>query len=155
MSISFTVPQKSLRFRWNAIACAVAIFIWSTPEEDRPIFPAVLGLWLALSLAVAWVIGRFGGRTLRGRSLFTALIAFGAVAGAATSVCAALLMVFKDARHAHPFPDFPPALLGATLARLPAWALAGALVGLGVALFLVALNRRRPDTPSSAEATVL
>ena len=48
--MSFTVPPRSLWLRWNAILCAVAIFIWSTPEEDRPIFAAGLGIWLALSL---------------------------------------------------------------------------------------------------------
>ncbi len=146
--MSFTVPPCSLWLRWNAILCAVAIFIWSTPEEDRPIFAAGLGIWLALSLFANWASGRYAGRVLHGARIFAALGAAGAALGAAANLLAVLLMVFKDVRHAHPFPDFPPALLGALLERLPAWAAAGLLFGLGIGFVAVARNRRLPDAAS-------
>jgi hypothetical protein len=140
--MSFTVPPRSLFLRWNAIVCAVAILIWSTPEEDRPIFSAVLGAWLAASLAVGWLTGRYAGVVLRESRAMAAFVGLGAYLGAASNLCAVLLMIFKDARHGHMYPDYPPAMLGAMLARLPSWAFAGALVGLGAALYLAARSRR-------------
>ncbi len=153
--MSFAIPPRSLFLRWNAIACAVVIFVWSTPEEDRLVFSAALGVWLALTLSVGWVVGRYAGVTLRGGRMLAAFAAFGVWSGAASNLCTVLLMVFKDARHAHLYPDYPPALLAAMLARLPAWALAGALAGTGAALLMAALGRRRPNRASSAVPPVL
>src|SRR5690606_5341653 len=135
--------------RWNMIACAVAIFIWSTPEEDRPLYPALLGAWLAVSLVWRWMTGRYAGLNLKGSRLIAAAALFGVACGALSSICAVLLMLFKDARHAHLYPDYPPALLGAMLARLPAWSLAGMLAAIGTVLLLSAFRRRRADAASS------
>lgn len=134
--MSVYIPPRGLFQRWNAIFCAVAIFIWSGPEEDRPIFAALLATWLALSITAWWVTGHFGDRIWRGWRLWAGFAAAGAFTGALANLCAILLMIFKDARHAHPFPDYPPALLGAMLTRFPAWAAAGTFAGLGVALWL-------------------
>lgn len=153
--MNWTVPPRTLWLRWNAIACAVAIFIWSTPEEDRLIYPALLGTWLAVSLLWNWVSNRYAGRTLHGTRLLVAAAWFGAVTGAVSSLCAVLLMLFKDARHAHLYPDYPPALLGAMLARLPAWSLAGALAAVGVAMLLSALRRRHSDAASPDSAAMI
>jgi hypothetical protein len=59
-------------------------------------------------------------------------------------------MLLKSAAHAHTYPDYPLPLLGATLARSPAWATAGALIGLGSALLWIALSPPAPDQPSSS-----
>ena len=151
----WTVPPRTLWLRWNAIACAVAIFVWSTPEEDRPIFPALLGAWLAVSLLWRWVSNRHAGRTLHGTRLLIAAALFGAASGAFASLCAVLLMLFKDARHAHLYPDYPPPILGAMLARLPAWSLAGALAAVGLAILLSAIRRRYSDAASPDSAAVI
>lgn len=151
----WTIPPRLLWQRWNAIACAIAIFIWSTPEEDRLIFPALLGTWLAVTLLWRGVVNRFSGRTLHGHRLLIAAALFGAASGALSSICAVLLMLFKDARHAHLYPDYPPALLGAMLARLPAWSLAGALAVVGIAIILAAVGRRRADASSPDHAIMI
>lgn len=153
--MNWTIPPRTLWLRWNMIACATAIFIWSTPEEDRPVFPALLGAWLAISLLWRWLLGRYSGRSLQGIRLVSSAALFGAVSGSLSSLCAVLLMLFKDARHAHLFPDYPPAILGAMLARLPAWSLAGALAAVGVALLLSALRRRRADAVSPDSAAMI
>jgi hypothetical protein len=153
--MGLTIPARTLAMRWNAIACALTIFVWSTPEDDR-VAPAVaLGMWLALTVMSSWVAGRFAGRTLRGARLGAALAVFGSVTGAAVSISTVLLMVFKDARHAHMYPDFPPTLLGGILLRLPAWTVAGGFAGLGVALVLMALSRRAANRTSSRRQPVL
>jgi hypothetical protein len=153
--MNWTIPRRTLWLRRNMIACAVAIFIWSTPEEDRLAFPALLGAWLAVSLLWRWLISRYSGRTLQGIHLIFSAALFGAASGAFASICAVLLMLFKDARHAHLFPDYPPPVLGAVLARLPAWSLAGMLAAVGAALLLSALYRRRIDAASPDPAAMI
>lgn len=144
----WTLPHRTLWWRWNAIACAIAILVWSTPEEDRLIFPALLGVWLAVSIVWRTLTNRFAGQTLRGVRLIAAAALSGAASGALSSICAVLLMIFKDARHAHLYPEYPPVLLGAMLARLPAWTLAGLLLALGLILCLSTLRQRHPDAVS-------
>lgn len=153
--MKWTVPARTLWLRWNAILCALAIFIWSTPEEDRLVFPALLGAWLAVSLLWRGVIIRYAGRTLHGTRLLIAASLFGAASGALTNICALLLMLFKDARHAHLYPDYPPAMLGGMLARLPAWTLAGMLAGVGMVLLFSAFRQRRSDAVSLDSAVML
>lgn len=153
--MSWTIPPRTLWLRWNAIACAVAIFVWSTPEEDRLIFPALLGGWMAFSLLWRWVSNRYAGTTLQSTRLLIAAGMFGAATGALSSLCAVLLMLFKDARHAHLYPDYPPSILAAMLARLPAWSLAGALAAAGLAMLLSALRQRHADTASPESAAMI
>ena len=63
----------------------------------------------------------------------------GALIGALTALATALLMLFKNLRHGHLFPDYPLDMLLDTLERLPYWSLAGALAGLGIG-FLIRLR---------------
>jgi hypothetical protein len=53
--------------------------------------------------------------------------------GASSPPVSALLLVFKNAWHAHGFWDYPPALIADLLLRTPLWILAGALIGAGLA----------------------
>lgn len=59
----------------------------------------------------------------------------GATGGALATVLTTVLMFFKNAWHAHPFPDYPTGMLLAMLERLPWWALAGGLLGLALRLW--------------------
>jgi hypothetical protein len=153
--MNWTIPPRTLWLRWNTVACAIAIFIWSTPEEDRPIFPALLGAWLTVSLLWNAVTNRCSGRALRSVRLISTAALFGAASGGLSSICAVALMLFKDARHAHFYPDYPPAILGAMLARLPAWTLAGTLAAVGIAMLLAALRQRRADAVSPDSAAMI
>jgi hypothetical protein len=64
----------------------------------------------------------------------------GAADGLGTSVATAVLMFFKNARHAHVFPDYPAGMIIAVLERAPLWAAAGALAGLSIGLAWLALQ---------------
>ena len=110
------------------VACGVAILLWSGVEDTGAEAVTMLGLLVALAAT-----GMILPRALH--SLPYSIFA-GAIFGALTSLSTTALMVFKDLRHAHPFPDYPPGMLLATLERLPAWALAGGLLALGCALLL-------------------
>ena len=98
---------------------------------------------------------RCAGITIYNVKLVVSAALFGAVSGAFSSICAVLLMLFKDARHAHLYPDYPPRILGAMLSRLPAWLVAGALAAIGVVLLLSMFHRRmfNATSPESARVT--
>ena len=80
------------------------------------------------------------------KNLESAVVA-GAAFGALASLSTFALMLFKDLRHAHAFPDFPPHMLLGMLERLPVWALAGGLAGLGIGI-LLRLSRIISHSPS-------
>ncbi|MCY4464550.1 MAG: hypothetical protein OXE46_03330 [Chloroflexi bacterium] len=110
------------------LACGIAILLWSGVEDNDALAVSLLGALLALALAALLMP-----RALK--SLASAATV-GAVFGAVASLSTFALMLFKDLRHAHAFPDYPPHMLLGMLERLPAWALAGALTGLGCGLLL-------------------
>ena len=110
------------------VVCGVMIMLWSGVEDTGAETVTLLGLLVALAITALI-------RPLTLHSLPSSIIA-GAICGALTSLSATALMLFKDLRHAHAFPDYPPGMLLATLERLPAWSLAGGLLALGCALLL-------------------
>jgi hypothetical protein len=57
-------------------------------------------------------------------------------------------MLFKTGWHGHGFPDYPPPMMLAMLERLPVWMLAGALIGLAIAMIkLVVSPANTPQNP--------
>lgn len=131
------------------LALALVVFIWSGIEDTDVITVTVLGV--ALSIAgVAWILGKrdLDQRWKRHGLVLLAMMA-GACAGALSSLMTVALMLFKDIRHGHVFPDYSPALMLAMLERLPIWTIAGALMGCGCALLLGVfeeIGRRKRQT---------
>lgn len=133
--------------RGALLLTGLAILFWSGLEDSDASAVTILGALSSLSLTL-WLVARIAA----GLALTPLHIALaGALAGALASLCAAALMLFKNLRHAHIFPDYPAEMLVAALARLPLWAFAGALAGLGIGLLLVtrlneiAQERARPE----------
>ncbi len=133
--MSLRLPSRR-RLRPFAAAWGAAAFLWLGPESDAVWPPALLGLGLAALLALRWTADM----TAAAPWFAPAAALLGGLIGLGTAPAAALLMLFKNALHAHLFPDYPPALILALLARVPAWALAGALAGLGLAFAWRALR---------------
>lgn len=122
--------------RLMLLALAAITLLWSGVEDQDVVTVTALGI--AISIAgVAWFLAKCGpsAEQTRFTSVFSALI-LGSLIGALSSLITVALMLFKDIRHGHPFPDYPPALMLAMLERLPIWTIAGALIGLGCALLL-------------------
>ncbi|MBK9123341.1 MAG: hypothetical protein IPM16_09520 [Chloroflexi bacterium] len=136
--------RPGLLLRWNGVLCAVMIFLWSGPEDTRIGSAVALGVWAAVSLGTYWA-SRYSRTTFVGWKAAVCWAAFGSAVGAGAALCTVLVMLFKDVRHAHPFPDFPPGLLAAMIARIPAWAAAGALLGISFGLVRAALDPRSTD----------
>ncbi len=132
-----TIPRRAGWVRWLIIVWGVLIFIW-LGQEDNHVWPvALLGAGAAMIFALAWVQGRYGGRSISpvGVPLWGA--SFGAGVGLGGAVMTAFLMLFKNVRHAHIMPDYPNALMGAMLALSPAWMLAGMCFGVGAGIILI------------------
>ncbi|MFW5771784.1 MAG: hypothetical protein ACOCZH_00570 [Phototrophicaceae bacterium] len=139
------LPRRGSRARLAALACGIAIFAWLGPEDTHVWPVAALGTVTAALAVWLWTLGKLGGARLNGRQLALLAALLGAVTGLASSIITAGLMLLKNAYHAHAFPDYPPALMGAMIQRAPTWALAGTLAGLALALAWQALNAPEPD----------
>lgn len=134
------IPVRSRHTRWAIVVYGLAVFLWSGPESTQ-VWPVVLlGMCGAGLSAYVWITPRLGGRRLQPPTLLALFGALGIAVGLGTAVLTVALMLFKDIRHAHLFPDYPPLLLGAVLARAPVWMIAGGLIGLGLGM-LLALQR--------------
>ncbi|MDE2820023.1 MAG: hypothetical protein OXN94_05555 [Chloroflexota bacterium] len=127
--------QRNTGFRLWLILLGIALFFWLGKEDSDVVAVTALGLILAGS-TVWWLIFLRRRSDIRASGKPCAYLGIlgGICVGALSSFFAALLMLLKDLRHGHIFPDYPPELIIATLERLPAWSLAGGLIGLGVSL---------------------
>ena len=120
------------RLRLALLGLAIAVFMWSGIEDKDVVPVTCLGVALAVA-STLWLLRTgytSGARATRHLALLAAVV--GAFAGAVSNLSTVGLMLFKNLRHAHPFPDYPPGLMLAMLERLPVWTSAGALIGLAV-----------------------
>lgn len=148
------IPTRGKQFRNIALLYGVTVFLW-IPIEDFQTLPVVIfGTLLALLILCGWVLNKFGGKTISPRYLPIASGLIGAVAGLGSAIAAVGLMFFKTSVHAHPFPDYPPALMLSMLERTPIWTLAGALLGLGLSLLWLVLRDIKPVDESSDINTI-
>ena len=148
------VPAAGPRARLIALAYGGGLLLWLSLEEDSVAAAALLGLGLAALMLVLTTADKLAGRRIAARAVPLAGALLGAVVGLGAAVAAAGLMFFKNALHAHVFPDYPPGLIGATLQRGPAWTLAGALLGLGAGLAWLALCALSDDVDRDNERQV-
>ncbi len=138
-----TIPRYPKRLTLITILYGMFTFVWLS-AEDSIWLVSLLGLILALLLVVHGIY-RLQGRRLSPRLWIPGLVTSGAVTGAGAALCTALIMIMKTSLHGHLYPDYPFPLIAGIIARLPVWTLAGALVGMALALLIY---RRGPPEPS-------
>ena len=128
--------------RGALLLIGVATLLWSGLEDSDSRAVTILGTLASLLIASRLVTRLAAGRLLNSIDITLA----GALAGGLASLCTVALMLFKNLRHAHIFPDYPADMLLAILERLPLWTVAGGLAGLGIGLLLSWLprNTREP-----------
>lgn len=137
--------QRHPGFRLWLILLGIALFFWLGKEDKDVVAVTALGLILAGSF-VCWLIFQRRRFDITANSKISLALGIlgGVCCGALSSLFTALLMLLKDLRHGHVFPDYPPELILAALERLPAWSLAGGLIGLALSLFCRAFAGARP-----------
>lgn len=136
-----TIPQRGRKSRWAAIITGIMVFLWLAPEDNH-VWPAVLlGTLTSTVIVLLWLLGKLGDKTVKRQQAAALGIVCGGITGFGASLATTLLMLLKNARHSHFFPDFPPEQMGAILKHAPIWTMAGGLVGLGFGLLLIGLNR--------------
>lgn len=136
------IPARPQYARLAAIVYGGAIFLWMSIEDHLVLPAAFFGIGVALMIGGLWLTTTFGGKRFTAQVVVIGAMVFGGAAGIGASVSTALLMLLKNGMHAHIVPDFPPGLIVDTLARAPAWGLAGCLIGLGAALSWAAQHAR-------------
>lgn len=134
-------PLWRNRARWNGILCGVVIFIWSGIEDNDLTAVLVLGLWTSATTLWLWEVNQPKMRHLADVPAPIVALILGATMGLSTSLITALLMLFKNLRHNHIFPDYPFAMVRDVLGLAPFWALAGAIMALGLYFLLLTLKR--------------
>lgn len=126
-----SLPKRPIWLAPLTMVVGVLVFFWLGTEDNSVQSAVLYGLGVA-SLSVAHVQYRLPKLLqLRRRPRFALL---GAIVGLSAALFATLLMLLKTALHAHLFPDYSLPLIAAMTARAPVWAVAGALMGLGIAL---------------------
>lgn len=135
------LPRPGRKARWLAVGYGLLVFLWLGPEDNHPLPAALLGASGALLGVILWIGPRLASRDVSAPYVLLLGAVTGAISGVGASLMTAVLMLFKNARHAHLFPDYPPGQIGAVLARAPAWGTAGALIGLGLVLTWLALHK--------------
>ena len=132
----FTIPPFNSINRLLIIVAGITLLIWSGLEDNQVYGVVFLGWILAVFTVVSFVQSHFGRQTIQSITLLQLAPILGAIMGSSASLITMLLMLFKNVRHGHIFPDYPPQMMITILERLPIWAISGALVLFGIALMI-------------------
>ena len=142
MNLSISKPDNRVIF--PMVGYGIILLVWLSLEDNGTLSVALLGTGATMLYTSIWLLRRIGGQVLPLRLWLPGLILCGGIVGALSTLTTTVLMFFKTGWHGHIFPDYPPPMLLAMLQRLPVWMLAGALLGL--ALALIKLSLAPPDT---------
>jgi hypothetical protein len=140
--MNLKLPKPDYRTRFLLLGYGLVLFIWMSLEDNGTLTVSLLGAGLATALILYQTLEGIGGKALSMRFFFGLCIGLGALIGATSSLATILLMFFKTAWHGHGFPDYPLELMRDMLFRLPAWALAGGLLGLGLSFVYLAVRQK-------------
>ncbi|MCA9910276.1 MAG: hypothetical protein KC519_16570 [Anaerolineae bacterium] len=120
--------------RWVTLVWGTAILVWLSLEDSSPVPVAILATGASLLLLGTQVLHRVTLDAVNERYIFPISAAFGALSGASTAITTAILMLLKTGMHAHGVPDYSFVQMMGMVERAPLWALAGALLAIGIAL---------------------
>lgn len=132
--------------RWVTLVWGAAILVWLSLEDSSPVPAAILAAGVSLLLISTQMLRWKKLNTVNAGYIFPIAALFGALSGASAAITTALLMLLKTGMHAHGVPDYAFAQMLGMIERAPVWALAGALLAIGVAL---AVQRVKPQAGAS------
>jgi hypothetical protein len=136
-----TVPGPPKALTMLTLGFGIFAFVWLS-AEDSVWLVSVLGTILAI-LCTLHAIFRLKGKIFSARIWIPGVLGVTALTGAGASVATVLFMVIKTSLHGHIYPDYPFPLIAGIVERMPAWTLAGALIGVALAL-IIPLRQKGP-----------
>jgi hypothetical protein len=110
------------------------LLFWFSTESNSVLVVSILGAGLTILLARLMLLRWTGGRTLTPSQWIPGMIILGMMVGFAAVWLTAGMMIFKNAWHAHAYPDFPTEQVLGLTDRWLAWTAAGGFMGAGLAL---------------------
>ena len=132
-----TVPARPVYMTFVNLLYGVVLLFWMSLEDNGVLSVSLLALGTVVLYAGDWLWRRYTGQSFPQKIWLPTILILGVLLGSLANLVTVMLMFFKTAWHGHIFPDYPNAIMLATLQRLPVWAGAGALLGLGVGLFVL------------------
>lgn len=138
-------PQPGSRLRAVTLLYGVSLFFWLGLEDNHTITVVLLGWGFSLLGLLWWTLRRTAGKLFAPSAAIIRVTLLGAGVGGGAVVATMALMFFKNARHAHIFPDFPPQMLIAVWERFPVWMAAGGLIGAAAAFVWLAVLPQNQD----------
>ena len=125
------------------VVTGIAILVWSGLEDSDALAVTILGGVAAAASTMFLLSTRLPRLLVNARNRLPIAALAGLWAGGLTAVITQALMLFKNVRHGHINPDYPPQMILAILERLPLWVLAGGLAGIGIGILLKLRANRR------------
>lgn len=129
------------RIRLALLLWGLGVFMWMRLEDASVGGALLAGALTAVPGVLLWAWRETGGARPSLMRLLLAGTALGALAGLATPITSAALMLLKNGSHAHVVPDYPFGVMLQVLLLAPLYAVAGALVGFGLCA-LAAASRK-------------
>jgi hypothetical protein len=118
--------------------CVIALILWLPIEDTQVWLSAALALMICLWIGLSLFASRF--RFAHG----LALVALGALLGAAAPLLAISLMAFKSGLHGHGFADFTARQVWAMWSAIPFSFLIGGLLAVPLHLFVARWGKSLP-----------
>jgi multisubunit Na+/H+ antiporter MnhE subunit len=140
--MALKLPKPDYRARFLLLGYGLVLFVWMSLEDNGTLTVSLLGTGLATALILYQAFERIGGKELSMRFFVGLFVGLGTLIGMVSPLATILLMFFKTAWHGHGFPDYPLELMHDMLFRLPAWALAGGLLGLGLSFLYLTMRKQ-------------
>jgi hypothetical protein len=132
--MALRIPPRPLWLSLVNLLFGIAVLLWLSIEDNGwivTIYGALGSLLLVAHLMFKILQTR---QTLTPRSALIVGFLVGASWGASAIILTMLLMLMKTSLHGHLYPDYSFPLIFGMVARLPAWSVAGGLIGLATVM---------------------
>ena len=141
------LPAPGHRSRLLVVFYGILLMLWMSTEDSGTLTVTLLGSGLSVLAIGLWLLQETRDRRISFRGLLIGGAGSGGLMGAGAILATVALMFLKTAWHSHIYPDYPPQMMLDMLVRIPAWGLAGGMLGLAGALLWIALQQENAGYP--------
>lgn len=152
--MTLSIPPTTYKTRLLIIIAGITVLFWSGLEDNQIWGVTLLGWLLGILSVFTFLQSQFENKEYHIITLLKFSPIIGGIVGASASLLTLLLMLFKNIRHAHVFPDYPPQLMLAMLDRLPIWSISSGLILFGITLLLYVIYSDKGSPTQADSATI-